>query len=96
MVKYKKFHTTVEIDKYEEGLEDYFKYHIPMFGLFTKKECLQSGFTPDFDKDKIPCIVNQNGEELYIAENDYIVTEEYGDRSICKPEKIGFYYFKTQ
>lgn len=65
--------TRVITKEYKEGLEDDFVYHIAMFGLFTKQECIESGFKPDFEKDKIP-VISINNEFVPIAKGDFIVT----------------------
>lgn len=85
MAKYRKRPVVIEAEVYKEGLEDYFKYYIPMFGLFTKEECIASGFTPDFDKDKIPFIKTLEGEHT-VSVGDYIVTGIEGERYPCKPD----------
>lgn len=84
MVKYRKKPVVIDAEVYREGLEDYFKYHIAMFGLFTKEECIKSGFTPDFEKDKIPFIKTLEGEQM-VSQGDYIITDVKGERYPCKP-----------
>lgn len=69
------------VEKYVEGLEDTFLYFIPMFGLFDKEECLNAGFTPDFEKDKIPAIEIDNEWKTF-ASTDYILTFKNGKRAI--------------
>lgn len=85
MPKYRKKPVVIDAEIYREGLEDYFKYHISMFGLFTKEECIASGFTPDFEKDKIPFIKTLEGEHM-VSDGDYIVTGIKGERYPCKPD----------
>jgi hypothetical protein len=85
MAKYRKKPVIVEAELYREGFEDYFKYYIPMFGLFTKEECINAHFTPDFDNDKIPFIKTLEGEHV-VSEGDYIITGIKGERYPCKPD----------
>jgi hypothetical protein len=85
MAKYRKKPVVIDAEIYREGLEDYFKYHIPMFGLFTKQECLDAGFTPDFENDKIPFIKTLEGEHM-VSPGDFIVTGVQGERYPCKPD----------
>lgn len=61
-------------------MEDYFKYHIPMFGLFTKQECIEARFTPDFEEDKIPFINTLEREYAVAAGKHFIVTGIKGER----------------
>jgi hypothetical protein len=83
-MKYRKKPIVVEAEVYREGLEDYFIYHVPMFGEFTKEECIQSGFNMDWEKDKIPVIKTLEGVRV-ISSGDYIVTGIEGERYPCKP-----------
>jgi hypothetical protein len=85
MVKFRKKPVVIEAEIYKEGLEDYFKYHIPMFGLFTKEECIAAGFNPDFEKDKIPFVKTLEGEHM-VSKGDYIITGIKGERYPCKPD----------
>lgn len=62
----------VEAQRYKTGLEEGFIYHIPMFGVFTKQECYDAGFTPDFEEDKIPYITIDDNK-VAICEDDWIV-----------------------
>lgn len=80
MTKYRKKPIIVDAEIYKPGMEDYFKYHIPMFGLFTKKECMEAGFTPDFEKDKIPFIKTLEGEYPVVEGKHYIVIDVRGER----------------
>ena len=82
IAKYRKKPVIVEADLFKLGMEDYFKYYIPMFGLFTKQECFNSGFTPDFEEDKIPFIVILEGEYPVEEGKHYIVTDVKGE---CYP-----------
>ncbi|TYS60498.1 hypothetical protein FZC76_21750 [Sutcliffiella horikoshii] len=94
MAKYRKKPIVVEAEVYVEGMEDYFKYHIPMFGFFTKDECLSAGFTPDFEKDKMPFLKTLEGEHI-ISEGDYIITGVKGERYPCKPDIFRMTYEKV-
>lgn len=85
MPKYRKKPLVVDAEVYREGLEDYVLYFIPMFGLFTKEECIEAGFTPDFEKDKIPYIESRNGREQ-ISPGDYVVTGEDGSKHVLNPQ----------
>ena len=91
MNKYQKKPIVIEASIYQEGMEDYYKYNIPMFGLFTKEECITSGFTPDFEKDKIPFIKTLEGE-LAVQKGDYIITGVKGERYPCKPDIFDMTY----
>jgi hypothetical protein len=95
MVKYRKKPIVVEAEVYREGLEDYFKYHIPMFGTFTKEECIEAGFTPDFEKGKIPFIKTLEGEHV-VSPGDYIITGIKGERYPCKPDIFEATYEKVE
>jgi len=72
-MKFRKKPVLVEAEQYKPGMEDGFVYDIPMFGMFAKEECINSGFTPDFDKDKIPYIKTLEGNHQ-ISEGDWIIT----------------------
>lgn len=74
-------------DPYKPGMEDGFVYDIPMFGLFTKEECIKSGFTPDFENDKIPYIQTLEGK-LLISKCDWILIGVEGERYPVKPNII--------
>lgn len=91
MAKYRKKPIVINAELYREGLEDYFKYYIPMFGLFTKDECLAAGFTPDFENDKIPYLVTLEGEHA-ISNGDYVITGVKGERYPCKPDIFAMTY----
>lgn len=85
MAQYRKKPIVIEAEVYMEGMEDGFVYDIAMFGLFTKHECICSGFTPNFETDKIPCIETLEGRHL-ITEGDFIITGIQGERYPCKPD----------
>jgi len=95
MAKYRKKPVVIEAEVYKEGMEDYFKYHIPMFGTFTKQECIDAGFTPDFEKDKIPFIKTLEGEHA-VTEGDYIITGVNGERYPCKSDIFYMTYEKVK
>lgn len=95
MMKFRKRPIEVDAEIYKAGLEDGFVYDIPMFGLFTKKECINSGFTPDFEKDKIPFIETLEGKHL-IRKGDYIITGVNGERYPCKPDIFEKTYEKVE
>lgn len=94
MAKYRKKPVVIDAEVYRDGLEDYFLYEIPMFGLFTKKECIDAGFTPDFEKDKIPFIKTLEGEHE-VSPGDYIITGIKGERYPCKPDIFAETYEKV-
>lgn len=77
----------IKAEKYKEGMEDDFVYHIAMFGLFTKQECLDSGFTPDFEKDKLPAL-RKNQYWHIIGASDYIVSFRDGEKEIWTSDKF--------
>lgn len=95
MAKYRKKPVVIEAEVYKEGMEDYFKYHIPMFGLFTKQECIDAGFTPNFEEDKIPFIKTLEGEYA-ISKGDYIITGIKNERYPCKPDIFAETYEKVE
>lgn len=77
----------IEVDavEYVPGLEDGFVYDIPMFGLFTRNECVASGFTPDFEHDAIPYIQTPEGK-MFISDGDLVITGIDGERYPIKPD----------
>lgn len=80
IAKYIKKPLIVDAVPFEMGIEDCFKYHIPMFGVFTKQECIEAGFTPDFEEDKIPFINTLEGEYAVAEGKHFIVTGIEGER----------------
>lgn len=78
----------IQAEEYREGLEDDFVYHVAMFGFFTKQECLDSGFTPDFEKDKIPAIAWGKSPWTFIEKGDFIVTFRNGEREVWSSKDI--------
>ena len=84
-MRYRKKPIEINAEEYKPGMEDGFIYSIPPFGLFNKDECIKSGFTPDFEKDKIPYIDTMEGKML-IRDGDYIITGIEGERYPCKPD----------
>jgi len=77
----------IKAERYKEGLEDDFVYHIAMFGFFTKQECLDSGFTPDFEKDKIPAL-RKNHYWHVIGANDFIVSFRNREKEVWSDNDI--------
>lgn len=84
----------VEAVPYEEGMEDGILYDIAMFGLFTKEECLCSGFTPDFENDKLPYILTSAGKE-FLNVGDWIIVSGNGERHVCKADDFENTYEKV-
>lgn len=80
MTKYKKKPIVVDAVPFKEGLEDHIKYFIPMFGLFTEKECHDAGFTPSYEEDKIYFIQTLEGEYPVQEGKHMIVTGVRGER----------------
>ena len=74
---------------YKEGLEDLFVYYIPTFGLFSEEECIEAGFTPNFEKDKIPAFFSSKDEGVKyttFSKNSYIVIDYHGNRKAVNKE----------
>jgi hypothetical protein len=95
MAQYRKRPIEVEAEVYRAGLEDGFDYHIALFGMYDKEECIKSGFTPDFEKDKIPFLNTRQGK-VYITKGDVIITQSDGEKYPCNPINFVITYEKVE
>lgn len=91
---YRKIPVEIQAVQYEEGMEDGILYHVAMFGLFTKEECIDAGFTPDFENGKLRYILTTRGKE-FLSPGDWIVTDVDGDRHAYKPDVFEKNYEKV-
>lgn len=67
----------VDAMKFEDGMEDGAVFDIALFGLLDLEECIEGGFVPNFEKDRIPYISMPDGK-LLVKEGDWVITTGKG------------------
>jgi len=77
MSEYERKSEVVDAVKFEDGMEDGTVFDIALFGLFDLEECIESGFVPNFEKDRIPYIDVPDGK-LLVKEGDWVITSGKG------------------
>jgi hypothetical protein len=93
MGKYRVRPEIVDAEIYKEGMEDEFVYDLGGYGIFSKKECEDLGFSLDFKKDKIPSVI-VNGLRIIVNPGDYIVKDSVGNKFPLRPEEFNKIYEK--
>lgn len=77
MAEYERKSEVVDAVKFEDGMEDGAVFDIALFGLLDLEECIEGGFVPNFEKDRIPYIGVPDGK-LLVKEGDWLVTDGKG------------------
>lgn len=77
MAEYERKSEVVNAVKFEDGMEDGAVFDIALFGLMDLEECIEGGFVPNFEKDRIPYLDTPDGK-LLVKEGDWLVTNGKG------------------
>lgn len=91
-MKYKLIDNEFEIAQFKEGMEDRIVYFIPMFGLFTKEECVEAGFTPNFDNDKIYVINTRDGKKHVNEEYSIVYYGLHKEKHVIHNSDLPLYF----